>query len=199
MLPPETPRHSWASLGQFLMGSLFLSPGSWCTQGFVCAHQESVSPVLGSSGSSMVWLMVTSSKRAYAIPRSAAPSVPIPVAGHYWPIPSQETLKHSKADLAQSVWGLLVCVFEPSSYLWWVWSLILNAILPLQPSFWDFSFDLGGTISFFGTIQHSLVDGCSAASCKFGVFAGEDEHMSFYSTIFQPQSCLQTASDWIVL
>ena len=27
-------------------GSLLLSPGSWCAQGFVCALQESVSPVL---------------------------------------------------------------------------------------------------------------------------------------------------------
>ena len=32
-------------LGQSL-GSLLLSPGSWCTQGFVCALQGSVSPVL---------------------------------------------------------------------------------------------------------------------------------------------------------
>ena len=42
----ETPGHSQASLGQSLVGSLLLSPGSWCTQGFVCALQESVSPVL---------------------------------------------------------------------------------------------------------------------------------------------------------
>jgi len=37
---------SQASLGQSLVGSLLLPPGSWCTQGFVCALQESVSPVL---------------------------------------------------------------------------------------------------------------------------------------------------------
>ena len=35
-----------------------------------------------SSGGSMVGLMVTSSKRAYAIPRSTAPRAPAPVAGH---------------------------------------------------------------------------------------------------------------------
>ena len=46
MPPLETPGHSQASLGQSLVGSLLLSPGSWCTQGFVCALQESVSPVL---------------------------------------------------------------------------------------------------------------------------------------------------------
>ena len=38
--------HSRASLGQSLVGSLLLSPGSWCAQGFACALQESVSPVL---------------------------------------------------------------------------------------------------------------------------------------------------------
>ena len=43
--PLETPGHSQASLGPCLVGSL-LSPGSWCTQGFVCALQETVSPVL---------------------------------------------------------------------------------------------------------------------------------------------------------
>ena len=44
--PLETPGHSQASLAQSFVGTLLLSPGSWCTQGFVCALQESVSPVL---------------------------------------------------------------------------------------------------------------------------------------------------------
>ena len=44
--PLETPGHSQASLGQSLVGSLLLSSGSWCTQDFVCALQESVSLVL---------------------------------------------------------------------------------------------------------------------------------------------------------
>ena len=57
-----------------------------------------------SSGSSMVGLMATSSKRAYAIPRLAVPRAPASVAGHCWPIPPQEALKHSKAGLAQSLW-----------------------------------------------------------------------------------------------
>ena len=39
-------RHSQASLAQSLVGSLLLSPGSWYAQGFVCALEESVSPVL---------------------------------------------------------------------------------------------------------------------------------------------------------
>ena len=44
--PPQAPGRSQASLGQSLVGSLLLSPGSWCAPGFVCALQESVSPVL---------------------------------------------------------------------------------------------------------------------------------------------------------
>ena len=46
MPPPETPGHSRASLGQSLVGPLLLSPGSWWAQYFLCALQESVSPVL---------------------------------------------------------------------------------------------------------------------------------------------------------
>ena len=44
--PPETLGPSQASQDQYFVGSLLLSPGSWCAQGFVCALQESVSPVL---------------------------------------------------------------------------------------------------------------------------------------------------------
>ena len=59
--------------GSVSYGALLLSPGSWCTQGSVCALQESVSQSCVSSGGSMVGLIMTSPKRAYAIPRSAAP------------------------------------------------------------------------------------------------------------------------------
>ena len=43
---------------------------------------QSVSQSWVSSGSSMLGLITTSSKRAYAILRSAAPRAPTPVAGH---------------------------------------------------------------------------------------------------------------------
>ena len=46
-----------------------------------------------SSCVSMVGLMVTYSKRAYAIPRSTAPRAPVSAAVYCWPIPLQETLK----------------------------------------------------------------------------------------------------------
>ena len=76
-------------------------------------------------------------------------------------------------------------LFEPSESLWWVWGLILNAILPLLPSCWGFSFALACGVSFFGGIQHSPVDGCSAVSCNFGVL---QEKMS---------ACPCTLPSWI--
>ena len=39
---PETPGHSWASLGQSLVRLVLLSPESWCAQGLAGALQESV-------------------------------------------------------------------------------------------------------------------------------------------------------------
>ena len=76
---------SWTLMGKTgpgSCGSLLLSPGSLCTRGFVCSLQESVSPVLCKFCWPMVGLMMTSSKRAYAIPRSAAPRAPAPAVGH---------------------------------------------------------------------------------------------------------------------
>ena len=66
---PETPGHSWASLGQSHMGLLLLSPGSWCTQGFVCALQEFVSPVL----CKLWWLSVRFSSVAQSCPTLCDP------------------------------------------------------------------------------------------------------------------------------
>ena len=114
----ETPGHSWTSLGQSFLGSLLLSPGSWCTQVSVYALQESISQSCVSSGKSMVGLMATSSKRAYAIPKSAAPRAPVPVAIHCWPVLLQEMLK----QFCLSLCGVPVSwcvqgVFEPSEHL----------------------------------------------------------------------------------
>ena len=65
----------------------------------------------------------------------------------------------------------------------WTGWMILNEILPhyhiLGASLW-----LWIGVSFFGGIQHSPVNGCSAVSCHFGVLTGEDENMSFYSATF---------------
>ena len=132
----ETPGHSQASLGQSPVGSLLLIPGCWCTQGSVCALQEPIFQSCVSSGSSMVGLVVTSSKKAYAIPKSAAPRARVPVAVHCWPVPPQEMLKYSSVSLSvgslgpgvhKIVWALWVslagmgfdskCEFTPPTVL----------------------------------------------------------------------------------
>ena len=58
--------------------------------------------------------------------------------------------RHSKAGLAQFLWGLLMCtgLFEPSEHLWQEWCLILNVVSPLLPSCCNFSFALGHAVSF---------------------------------------------------
>ena len=53
-------------------------------------------------------------------------------------------------------------LFEPSKYLWLGRGLILNMIWPLLLS----CFALGHGVSYFGRIQHSPVNGFSAASWK---------------------------------
>ena len=102
---PETPGHWGQVWGKSLVGSLLFSPGSWCTQGFVCALQESVSPVLCKFWQLYDGLMATSSKRAYAIPRSTAPRAPAHTAVHYWPMPPQETPKHSSFSVSVGYLG----------------------------------------------------------------------------------------------
>ena len=114
--PPPThtsasPGHSWASLGQSLVGSLLLSPGSWFAQGFFFVPSNSLFPQsCVSSGSSMMGLMATSPRGLMPYPGLLYPE-PLPLwqAGHWWPVPLQETLTHSKAGLAHSLWGLLMC------------------------------------------------------------------------------------------
>ena len=91
--------------------------------------------------------------------------------------------------LAHSLWGLWILVHI--RFVWALWASLagkgvtLNAILPLLPSCWGFSFALGRGVSFFGGIQHSSVDNCSAVSCSFKVLTGEDEFISFYSSILR--------------
>ena len=76
-------------------------------------------------------------------------------------------------------------LFEPSEHIWGLKCLILNGISPLLPSCLDFFVALGCgffIFFFFNGIQHSTVDGCSVASCNFGVLTGKDDLMYFYFT-----------------
>ena len=92
----NTHRQVWVSLW-WGHCSFLLGPGA---QGSVCALQEPISQSCVSSGSSIMGLMATSSKRAYATPKSAAPRAPVPVAVHCWPVPPQKMLKHSSISVS---------------------------------------------------------------------------------------------------
>ena len=87
-------------------------------------------------------VMETSFKSSHG--RIATPSGPNPTAGHRRPAPPQETAEPSSASVSVGPLGPGAhSTFEPSECLWRAWSLILNAILPLLPSCWGFSFALG--------------------------------------------------------
>ena len=101
---PETPGHSQASLGQSLLGSLLLSPGSWCTQSFVCALQESVSLVL----CEFWWLH--GGVNGDLLPRGL---MPYPSLLHPEPLPPQQSTadlhlhrRHSNSFVSVSVGSL---------------------------------------------------------------------------------------------
>ena len=128
--------------------------------------------------------MVISSKRAYAIPRSAVPRA-LP-SGQATADPYFCRRHQTQIWLSLRGFSGFWCtqrLFAPSECLSLVWVLILNMISPpycltgllFCPGTWGI---------FFGGIQHSPIDCCLAASCNFGVLAGEDECPSFYSNIF---------------
>ena len=92
-------RDSWTLPGKSGSVSCKISaPLSWVLvhTRFCLCH---ISQSCVSSSSSMVGLMATSSERAYAIPKSAAPRVPAPAAVYCWPIPPQETFRHSSISV----------------------------------------------------------------------------------------------------
>ena len=93
-------RDSWTLPGKSGSVSCKISaPLSWVLvhTRFCLCH---ISQSCVSSSSSMVGLMATSSERAYAIPKSAAPRVPAPAAVYCWPIPPQETFRHSSISVS---------------------------------------------------------------------------------------------------
>ena len=124
----ETPGHSQANLGQSLVGSLWaqflLGPG---VHEVLFVPSKSLFPLsCVSSGGSIVGLMVTSSKRVYATPRSAAPRAPAPVAGHCWPVPS-----HSNTQ--RQVWLSLRETIKLEIKIWSCFSFFLHIFLPSSP------------------------------------------------------------------
>ena len=148
----ETPGHSWASLGQSLVGSLLLFPGSWCAQGFVCALQESVSPVLCAFWRLYGGVNGDLLQKGLCHAHVCCTQSPWPCNRLRWPIPPQVMLKLSLCGVAwcakSFVWALWVslvgmgfdskCDFVPPT--------VLLGLL-LCPQTWDISFRWNPTFS----------------------------------------------------
>ena len=138
---------------------------------------------------SMVGLMETSSKRAYAtccVTQVCCTQSPCPCVRPLLTRTSTgdtQTFKGRSGSVSVGSLGpgAHKVLFEPSETLWRLWGLILNAILPLLPSCWGFSFALGHGVSFFWWDPTFSCWWFIKASCNFGVLAGEDEHTSSYS------------------
>ena len=117
--------------------------------------------------------MVTSSKTAYAKPKSAAPRALVPVAVHCWPVTPQETLKHSSVlvsvgslgpgahKFVWALWAHMVGMGFDSKHEFVPPTILLGLLLcpwtcsissePFQHllSYWGFS-DFGCGVSFLG-------------------------------------------------
>ena len=77
------------------MGSLLLSLGSVVHKVLFVPSKSLFLQSCVSSGSSVVGLILASSKGAYAIPRSTASRAPAPAAVHCSPVLLQETVRHN--------------------------------------------------------------------------------------------------------
>ena len=140
--PLVTPGHSQASLGLSLVGSLLLSLGSCCAQGFVCALQESVSPVL----CKFWWLYCGVNddllQEGLCHTQVCCTQSPCPCSRPLLTHTSRgdtQILKGRSGSVSMGYPGEHKVLFELPECLWWVWGLILNVILPLLSSCWGAS------------------------------------------------------------
>ena len=129
-------------------------------------------------------------------PVTAADRAPVPTAGYCRPVPPQETLKHTKAGLAQS----LVGVIAPFPGSWCAQSSVCTLWAPMVdmrfdfkcdctflPSYCGFSFALGHGVSFL-VDSNILLLMVVQQLVSILVFSQEkmSTHLSsFYSSIFK--------------
>ena len=133
--PPETPGHPQASLGQSLVGSLLLSPGSWCTKFCLCPPRVYF-PVL----CKFPWLYGGVNgdllQEGLCHPQVCCTQGPCPCGS---PLLTRTSAGDAQTQFCLSLSGVSgsCCaqgLFEPSSRVWWEWGLTLNTNSPLLPS-----------------------------------------------------------------
>ena len=145
-------------------------------------------------GLSTLWLMVCLTYHASQVCCSqssytrSSPQLTCASAG------DTQTLKSRSGSFS---WGSLdpgahKDFFEPCKSLWQACDLILNTVCPSYCLFGASPLPLDMGYLFFGGIQHSPVNGCSASSGNFGVLTEEDELTSFYSAaLFYTEAYMQ--------
>ena len=121
------------------------APFSW-----ILGHKVLFVPAMSislllSSGSSVVGLMATSSKRTNTYPHPEPLSLQQTTADLYLHRRRSNTVLSQ--SVGESVSWCTQGLIEPSEHLWREWDLILNANSPLLPSCWGFSFALGHAVS----------------------------------------------------
>ena len=115
--------------GSVSCGVLLLSPGSWCTQGFVCALQESVSPFL-----CKFWQLYGGVKgdllqEGVCHTQVCCTQSPCPCGKQlltHISTGDTQTLKGRFGSVSVGPPGVHKVLFEPSKCLWQVWGLILG-------------------------------------------------------------------------
>ena len=141
----------------------------------------------GLLGGSMVELMVTSSKRTYAIG-------PKPQVCCSWsPCPCSRSLLTlafagcTQTPFCLSLWGVSWCaqgMFEHSEPLWQVWDLILNAISPLLSSCLASPFPRTWGI-FSKSLQHCTAAAQEPGSCHSSTYCQiHINHIWIYKPVY---------------
>ena len=132
------------SLGQSLLGSLLLSPGSWWTQGSVCAFQGSISQ------SRQLYCGVNGSLFQEGLHHTQVHCTQSPC------LCSSPLLTCTSTGDPETQFCLSLCGMSGSGVhkvclsllsIWQVWGLILKVISPLLLSCWGFSFALGCVVA----------------------------------------------------
>lgn len=144
------------------------SSRSWRMQDFICDLQDCFCLALGSPIIKSHWPS-RSGFPGYSCPLSNPQARKSDIRFRN---PSHTVGEH--LVFLSPVCGVIICS---------VWDLNLSHDCALIPSHCNFFFVFGHGASFFGGLQCPPVNDCSTASCYFGVLAGGDECMSFYSTI----------------
>ena len=140
----ETPGHSPESLGQSLVGSLLLSPGSWCSS-FCLFPPRVCCPVRCKFWRLYGVINGDLLQEVLCYTQVCCTQNPYHCGS---PLLTCTSTGDTQTQLCLSICGVsgpwcTQGIFEHIGLLWQVWSLFLNTILPLLPSCWGFTFALG--------------------------------------------------------